>query len=126
MTTLALQEESTDFLIAEGFVTDPMKIKQSMKELKNKEILLPANYNKYKKALSKLSIKTLIFSGKQDNVTTVEDSKFVKNLNEQNKLIEFDGKHLQGFPTLSLKAFGDKYIIEIIEFIKLNKAGNKK
>jgi predicted alpha/beta-fold hydrolase len=117
MSTLALQQENIDFLIAEGFVVDPLKIKQSIKELKNKDILLPTNYNEYKNTLNKLSTKTLIFSGNQDIVTTVKDSKFVESLNKENKLIEFNGNHLQGFKTLTTNEFGDRYIQEIIKFI---------
>ncbi|MFA5514363.1 MAG: alpha/beta fold hydrolase [Sphaerochaetaceae bacterium] len=118
MSTLALQEESVDFLIAEGFVISPLKIKQSIKALKNKEILLPAKSREYEKSLLQLSVKTLLFSGKQDIVTTVKDSEFVKNLNKQNHLIAFDGNHLQGFQVLSSTGFGDRYITEIIEFLR--------
>ncbi len=118
MSTLALQQENIDFLIAEGFVVSPIKIKQSIKELKNKDILLPFNYNMYESVLKKLPTKTLLFSGKQDIVTTVEDSKFVEKLNPHNKLIEFDGNHLQGFQILTFKELGDRYVKEIIEFIK--------
>lgn len=40
MSTLALQEENVDYLIAEGFVRSTLQIKQSIKKLKNKEIIL--------------------------------------------------------------------------------------
>jgi len=118
MTTLAVQKESVDFLIAEGFVVNTEEIKQSIKTLKKKDILLPDNSNQYEIALKQLSIKTLLFSGKQDVVTTVKHSEFVKNLSNQNKLIEFDGNHLQGFSIMSSNGFGDNYISEIINFLK--------
>jgi hypothetical protein len=118
MSTLAFKEENVDFLVAEGFVRNPMKIKQSIKKLKNKEIILPSDHYKYENDLNQLSIKTLLFSGKKDIVTTVEDSKFVKNLNKQNKLIEFDGNHLGGFKALSSVSLGDRYIQEILGFVK--------
>lgn len=51
-------------------------------------------------------------------VTTVKDSEFVKNLNKQNHLIAFDGNHLQGFQVMSSTGFGDRYITEIIEFLR--------
>lgn len=117
MTTLAMQQEKVDFIIAEGFVISPMKIKESIKKIKNKEIILPPDWINYDKALNNLSVKTLLFSGKQDIVTTVEDSKYVKNLNSQNKIVEFEGNHLQGFQALTSGSFGDGYINEIIEFI---------
>jgi hypothetical protein len=116
MTTLAMQEEKVDFIIAEGFVISPLKIKESIKKLKNKEIILPPDWNNYDNALNNLSTRTLLFSGKQDIVTTVEDCKYVKDLNSQNKIIEFEGNHLQGFQVLTLESFGDGYIKEIIEF----------
>ncbi|MDP2692521.1 MAG: alpha/beta fold hydrolase [bacterium] len=117
MTTLGMQQEKVDFIIAEGFVISPLKIKESIKKLKNKEIILPPDWNNYDNALKNLSTKTLLFCGKQDIVTTVEDSKYVKNLNSQNKIIEFEGNHLQGFQVLTSESFGDGYIKEIIEFI---------
>jgi len=51
-------------------------------------------------------------------VTTEKHSEFVKNLSKQNKLIEFDGNHLQGFSIMSSNGFGDNYISEIINFLK--------
>lgn len=118
MTTLAMQQEKVDFIIAEGFVISPLKIKESIKKLKNKEIILPPKWNNYENALKSLSTKTLLFSGKQDIVTTGKDSKYVKNLNSQNKIIEFEGNHLQGFQVLTSKSFGDEYIKGMIDFIK--------
>lgn len=117
MTTLALQEEQLDFLVAEGFVVSPMKIKQAIKELKNKEILLPENHQSYDSAIKDLATKTLLFAGKQDIVTTVEDSKLVKALTKQNYLVEFNGNHLQGFQALTSKEFGDGYVEEIVRFL---------
>lgn len=117
MTTLAMQQEDVDFIIAEGFVVSPIKVKESIKKLKNKEIILPTGWNNYDDALNNLSVKTLLFSGKQDVVTTVDDSKYVKNLINQNKIIEFEGNHLQGFQVLTSESFGDGYIKEMIEFI---------
>lgn len=117
MTTLAMQQEKVDFIIAEGFVICPLKIKESIKKLKNKEIILPPDWNNYDNALNNLSTRTLLFSGKQDIVTTIEDSKYVKNLNSQNKIIEFEGNHLQGFQVLTSESFGDGYIKEINGFI---------
>jgi len=51
-------------------------------------------------------------------VTTEKHSEFVKNLSNQNKLIEFDGNHLQGFSVMSFNRLGDNYISEIVEFLK--------
>ena len=51
-------------------------------------------------------------------MTTEKHSEFVKNLSKQNKLIEFDGNHLQGFPAMSFNRFGGNYISEITNFLK--------
>lgn len=118
MSTLALQHEKVDFLIAEGYVISPQAIKESLKQLKNKEIILPEGADKYKNNLDALKIKTLLFAGNKDIVTTVNDSKYVASLNKENKLIEFEANHLQGFQTLSTVSYGDKYITEILRFIK--------
>lgn len=118
MSTLALQQEKADFLIAEGYVVSPQAIKESLKQLKNKDIILPDGADKYKNNLDTLKIKTLLFAGSKDIVTTVTDSKYVVSLSKENKLVEFEGNHLQGFQTLSNLSYGNKYIEEIKQFIK--------
>lgn len=118
MSTLALQQEKADFLIAEGYVISPVAIKEFLKQLKNKDIILPEGADKFKKSLDALNIKTLLFAGDKDVVTTINDSKYVASLNKENKLVEFEGNHLQGFKTLSAGGYGNLYIDEILHFIK--------
>jgi alpha/beta superfamily hydrolase len=118
MTTLTLEKEKADFLIAEGYVVSPVKVQQKLKELKNKDILLPQGADKFPGILKKQQIKTLVFAGTEDIVTTADDSKIITGLNSTNSLIVFEGNHLQGFQTLSELAYGDKYISAIINFIK--------
>lgn len=118
MSTLALQQEKVDFLIAEGYVISPTAIKATLKQLKNKDIILPENAEKFKSSLDALQTKTLLFAGDKDIVTTINDSKYVAALNKENKLVEFGGNHLQGFNTLSAGGYGNLYIDEILHFIK--------
>lgn len=118
MTTLALQQENVNFLIAEGYVVSPVAIKEALKQLKNKDVILPEGAEKFKNSLDVLTVKMLLFAGDKDIVTTINDSKYVAALNKENKLVEFEGNHLQGFKTLSAGGYGNLYIEEILHFIK--------
>lgn len=117
MTTLAVQHADVDFIVAEGFVTDPQQVKETLKSLKNKEIILPEHAADFPAVLAKTKGKMLLFAGSQDVVTTVDHSRELLKLNAANKLAEFEGNHLQGFMVLSVEGYGDKYISEIIHFI---------
>lgn len=118
MSTIAVQAEPVDFMIAEGYVLNPETIKQRIKDLKGKEILLPKNSNDYKEKISKINFPILIFSGTEDIVTTLQDSKKIVSERKNRKLIEFVGNHLGGFQALSKEYFGQIYVEDITEFIQ--------
>lgn len=118
MTTIALERVKPDFIIAEGYVVSPVVVQQKLKELKKKNVLLPKEVDKYEPNLKKIQVPILLFAGKQDVITTADDSKMVEEINPLNKLVLFDGNHLQGFKVLSGSGYGDKYIGAIFDFIK--------
>ena len=112
ISTLVLNQENLNGLIGEGFIFNPFEICKRVKKIKNKEILLPHDANLYTQFLSNLKCKILIVSGKQDIVTTVEDSQYIKANNPRRQIIEFDGGHLQGMSSLNKKYIDyiNKYI----------------
>lgn len=117
MSTIALQTEKVDFLIGEGFVLDPIEIKNKVLKLKGKEITLPKSSNGYLEMVSNLKLPILLFSGSEDEFTTTKDSKKMINMNKNRVLVEFKGNHLEGFKILSGKYFGEEYIADINKFL---------
>lgn len=118
MTTLALQSEPIDFFIGEGFVSDPHAIQKKILELKSKEILLPSGQESYDQKVNNLQLPMLLFAGTDDSFTTVEDSKRIAQKRKNRVLVIFKGNHLQGFPALTKKFYGDQYIARMEKFIR--------
>lgn len=117
MSTIALQTEKVDFLIGEGFVLDPMEIKNKILKLKGKKITLPKSSEIYLQMVSNLKLPILLFCGTEDEFTTTKDSEKVINMTENRKIIKFEGDHLQGFTKLSGNYYGEKYIDAINHFL---------
>lgn len=121
MSTIALQNESVDFLIGEGFVSNPSDIQTKIREVKSKEIILPVGYENYQDQVKNLKVPILLFAGSQDVFTTQADSKQIAKQRKNRSLTVFNGGHLQGFQTMTKGFFGDRYIAQIEKFIsKLN------
>src|SRR5690554_665756 len=117
MSTIALQTEKVDFLIGEGFVLDPIEIKNKVLKLKGKEITLPKSSNDYLEMVSNLKLPILLLSGIKDEFTTTKDSEKVINMSKNRTLVKFEGNHLEGFAKLSGKYYGEGYIEDINHFL---------
>jgi pimeloyl-ACP methyl ester carboxylesterase len=117
MSTIALQNESVDFLIGEGFVSNPSDIQKKIREVKSKEIVLPVGYENYQDQVKNLKVPILLFAGSQDVFTTQADSKLIAKQRKNRSSFVFNGGHLQGFQTLTKAFFGDLYIAKIEQFI---------
>ncbi|MEQ8478049.1 alpha/beta fold hydrolase [Fulvivirga sp.] len=111
-------KEDIDFIIGEGFVTDTSMIVERYKRL-NKEIILPESSMIYSSAIKSIQVPILIFSASDDTITTTSDALELKDLliNACN-VIEYSGKHLQGFQAfIDSKGFGGWYIENINSFL---------
>jgi surfactin synthase thioesterase subunit len=117
MSTIALQNETVDFLIGEGFVSNPSVIQKKIHEVKSKEIVLPTGYENYQDQVKNLKVPILLFAGSQDVFTTQADSKLIAKQRKNRSLSVFNGGHLQGFQTMTKAFFGDLYIAKIEQFI---------
>lgn len=117
ISTIAINKESIDFYIAEGTVYNPVEHAKRIQKQKNKKILLPEGANKLPYYYKNISPPMLIFSGKTDKITPIEDCNEICNLGENRKKIEFDGDHMYGFRILTKKTPGDLYLEEILSFI---------
>jgi len=114
--TIALQEESIDFLIAEGYVSDPQLIKERLED-DSTNIILPANSNRFQQMITSIDIPMLIFAGTEDKVTTISDTESIAAQNENREVVIFSGNHLQGMWILTDSQFGDKYFQKMDAFI---------
>ena len=111
--TLAAQKTKPDFIVGEGYVTDPALIKENSAKA-NKQLELPKDAGAYKGLLEKLDVKMLIFSGKQDQVTTEAMVMELKKKKPAINVISFNGGHMQGFDVLTEPV----YIKDVNTFVK--------
>jgi hypothetical protein len=114
--TLAAAEAKPDFIIGEGYVTDPVAIVN--RDTMHKKIAMPADAAQYHAKLEKLNVKMLIFSGSTDAVTTDEKVQELKRKKPRIKVVNFKGGHMQGFDALSQQRTGSEYIRAVNEFLK--------
>ncbi|MBS1587552.1 MAG: alpha/beta fold hydrolase [Bacteroidetes bacterium] len=114
--TLAAADARPDFIIGEGYVTDPIAIVN--RDTVHKKISLPPDAAQYHTKLERLNVKMLIFSGSTDAVTTDEKVQELKKKKPGIKVINFKGGHMQGFDALSRERTGSEYIKAVNEFLK--------
>lgn len=114
--TLALQEISSDFLIAEGYVSDAHLIQERLQD-ETTNIILPENSDLLKKMISLIDVPMLIFAGNEDMVTTVSDAESIAMQSENREIVTFDGNHLQGMWVMTESQFGDLYFQKMVDFI---------
>lgn len=117
LTTLATKTEPIDFIIGEGFIYSPDSLKNRFKRSQNKDIILPKSSLSYSNMLNSIKTKMLIFAGLKDVISTNEDVKKIVKQNSNRKIVEFNGKHLEGLWSLTDKRTGDLYIKKIIDFL---------
>ncbi|MHC5202921.1 alpha/beta hydrolase family protein [Myroides sp. LJL119] len=114
--TLAYQQENFQYLIAEGFVADPNAVVDVIEKHLDKKYSVPSSAKEYDKALSRLSLPILYFTGDRDGLTPPNDSYRAKFLNDKSQVVLFKGGHLQGFQALSLEYHGQRYVEHINGF----------
>lgn len=113
---LVQEQESYDYLIADGFVASPKVIAERLEHFLEKEMRLPEHALDYEKALTRLAIPVLFIAGDRDGLTTLQDSNRVKPLNPKNELVTYKGGHLQGFQAMTNTYHGQGYIEAINSF----------
>ena len=119
--TLAAKDAKPDFIIGDGFVTDPEKI-ESYYAKKKDEILLPPAAYQYSDAVYFLKVPLLIFSGTEDEIATdvsVRAFKKKKVTKTAVTIVNFKGGHLHGFEVLSKDFPGSEYAKAVDQFLKV-------
>jgi predicted alpha/beta-fold hydrolase len=94
MTSIAIQNERTQFVIAEGCVYDTNSIVNRLKTIKQKEVTVNNKFNisdQWKSITSKI----LIFVADNDQITTISDAeKIILQDTSKRNLIIYQGDHL--------------------------------
>lgn len=86
-----------DFIIGDGFVTDPNSIVSYYKGL-NKNLILPEEPNQFKKSIESIACPILIFASSNDQVTTLSAAEKLKEkLGTNCEIISYIGDHLTSF-----------------------------
>lgn len=118
MTGFLVEDITPDFLILEGLVVNPKDIQEKILAAKGKNILLPKSASQLNEIYTKSQVPMLLFSGSEDQFTTVVDSESMAKKHNNRKSIVFSGGHLQGFPSMTENYYGDLYVTEINLFLK--------
>ena len=112
-----IRKEKIDFLVAEGFYSDPLKVVDRIKINRNRAVLLPAGA----KAIQKLrNTPVLIFCASDDKTTVTADAREFSKKNKV-RIIEFKGEHLQGISIMTKETIGDEYSERVLEFLMASK-----
>lgn len=94
MTSIAIQNEKTQFVIAEGCVYDTNSIVNRLKTIKRKEVMVNNKLN-ISDQWKSISCKILIFVANNDEITTINDAeKIVLQDTSKRNLIIYQGDHL--------------------------------
>jgi len=100
--TTGFEKSKYDLLVAEAFIKSPRKIVQRIKKTKGKKINLPKSTKPRLSYLNKINVPMLLFSSKEDEITTLKDSRKIASKMPNRKLVEFNGEHLRGAYTLGM------------------------
>lgn len=108
-----------DFIIGEGFVTNPDGIVDYYKE-KGKEILLPESSDEFKISLESIDCPLLILTASNDKVTTHGSAIILqKKLGDNCEISRYEGEHLTGFQVdYDNLGFGGWFLSELEEFLQ--------
>ncbi|WP_157816020.1 alpha/beta hydrolase family protein [Spirosoma pollinicola] len=116
LATLAYQKEPFDFMIGEGYVSDPIAITSYWKRVANREFTLPSGVEVYPNATRKLKCPLLLLAGTKDEITPLSTSQAVVAQRPNRSLLTYEGDHLQGTTVWKEREFADGYVRRIKEF----------
>ena len=104
---VAYQNQPYDLLIAEAFIYDPKLVVERIKEQKEKQLVLPEDYDAKAIIEKEWTIPTLLIAGTFDLITQIEDASKFK---EDSALVEvyvFEGDHLRGAEKMGMPTYID-------------------
>jgi len=116
LATLAYQQEPFDFMIGEGYVSDPVAIVAYWKRVAGHEFSLPSGAEAYPSATHKLTCPMLLLAGTKDEITPLATSQAVVAQRPNRSLLTYVGDHLQATTVWKEREFADGYVRRIKEF----------
>ena len=116
LATLAFQKEPFNFLIGEGFVSNPVAIVDYWKREANQVFNLPEGLQNYLTAVKGVTCPMLLLAGTKDEITTIASIQKVAAQRPNRVLISYEGDHLQGTQLWKEQAFADGYVRRIREY----------
>jgi pimeloyl-ACP methyl ester carboxylesterase len=113
-------KDKINFLIFDAVVFNPREHIERLKSQKNKQTFSPVNTEEFVLKWKSIVIPVLLFAGKDDEVTTVEDANAYQDEFDVKPTIKiYDGGHLMGFQhDIRNSGFGGWYSSQIDLFIK--------
>ncbi len=119
ITTIVCSKTAIDFFIGDSFICDPTMMQSSLQKVTGRTFSLPPGADQYKNILNKIETPMIVFSGTKDQNTPLSDCRLMVAGHPKRKLITYEGGHLEGIYVLSKKTFGDEYIKDIKDFLKI-------
>lgn len=116
LATLAYQKAPFDFLIGDGYVSDPGAIVAYWKREANREFILPSSAATYSSAVSKVRCPMLLIGGTKDEITPLSSGQRVIAQGSHRSLLTYEGDHLQGTQVWKEQVFADGYVRRIRDF----------
>lgn len=116
LATLAYQQESFDFLVGEGYVSDPLALVTYWKRTANRDFVLPPGAEAYREATQKTTCPMLLLAGTKDEITSLSSIQYVASLRANRTVLTYEGDHLEGTRVWKEKEFADGYVRRIKEF----------
>lgn len=98
-----------DFLVGEAFIRSPQKNVRRIKQIKNKQLILPTTAKADGRALRRVTIPILLFASTIDEITTLKDSRHIAESHPNRRVITYEGEHLKGVMALGW----ERYIKEV-------------
>lgn len=117
LATLVAQKEPIDFLIGDGYVTNPYSILSYWKREEGKTLLLPTQQSDYLKAVYSLKCPVLLIAGTKDPITTLESIKTMVGKHRNRTILTYAGDHLEAMQVWKEKGFADGYVKRITKFV---------
>jgi len=116
----AAKNPNISYYIAEGFILDPVKLVDRMKETTRSagktagQIELPNSANQYASIIKNLNIPFLVFAGTEDTHTPLSDAIEAIKQKKNRELIVYDGGHGEAMAKLTAsKLTGDRFFDDI-------------
>lgn len=103
-----------EFLVGEAFIRAPKKNAHRIKQIKDKQLVLPPTAKADQRALRRMTIPILLFASTIDEITTLKDSRRIAEGHPNRRVITYEGEHLKGVTALGW----ERYIEEVAGMAK--------